>query len=206
MINEALIQAIENKQIKTIIFDLDGTLYNKKGLTKRIILSQLVWLPILSSEQKCRKAMKGASFGSAQEFYNAFFQNIAKRCFMPQRLVQWWYFRCYMPAMTRIMLHYQPQSWVREVVSECRKRDITLAVYSDYECVNEKLINLQLTPSLFDYTASAPEMGGLKPSKTCAQQVMEHLSATPESTLFVGDRDDTDAESARAVGAHFFIL
>ena len=36
--------------------------------------------------------------------------------------------------------------------------------------------------------------------------VMELLQAHPETTLFVGDRDEKDGESARSVGAHFLLM
>ena len=44
------------------------------------------------------------------------------------------------------------------------------------------------------------------PSEPCARRVMELLNAKPETTLFVGDREDKDGASAKAVGARFLLI
>ncbi len=67
----------------------------------------------------------------------------------------------------------------------------------------DKLEALGIDPSPFDLLISAPELGALKPSEPCVRCVMEMLGAKPETTLFVGDRDEKDGASARAVGAKF---
>ena len=50
---------------------------------------------------------------------------------------------------------------------------------------------------------SAPELGALKPSESCARRLLEMLEADPKTTLFVGDREDKDGASAQAVGAQY---
>ena len=81
-----------------------------------------------------------------------------------------------------------------------------MAVYSDYGCVREKLEALHIDASQFEVLVDAPSLGLLKPSAKAAQRVLEMLNAKPETTLFVGDRDEKDGESARAVGAKFFLI
>ena len=81
-----------------------------------------------------------------------------------------------------------------------------MAVYSDYGCVEEKMEALGIDTQPFELLVSAPELGALKPSETCAAAVMEMLHAEPETTLFVGDRDEKDDASARAVGARFMLV
>ena len=92
------------------------------------------------------------------------------------------------------------------LVQEAKAQGLQLAIYSDYGCVIEKLEALGIDPSLFDLMVAAPELGALKPSEPCARRVMELLGAKPETTLFVGDREDKDGESARAVGAKFLLV
>ena len=105
-----------------------------------------------------------------------------------------------------LRLRHTPRPWVKPLIEECHRRGIYLAVYSDYGCVHEKLRALGLNTNDFCYLVSAPELGGLKPAKECAEKVLKTLGVAPEETLFVGDRDDTDGESARAVGAQFFLI
>ena len=81
-----------------------------------------------------------------------------------------------------------------------------MAIYSDYGSVIEKLEALDIDPAQFDLVISAPELGALKPSEPCARRVLEMLEAKPETTLFVGDREDKDGASAKAVGARFLLI
>jgi FMN phosphatase YigB (HAD superfamily) len=89
------------------------------------------------------------------------------------------------------------------IVAECRKRGLQMVIYSDYGSVIEKLEALGIDPSPFDLIISAPELGALKPSESCARRLLEMLEADPKTTLFVGDREDKDGASAKAVGAQF---
>lgn len=90
-----------------------------------------------------------------------------------------------------------------ELQDECRRRGLKMAVYSDYGGVVDKLNALGIDRHQFDLLIAAPELGALKPSEPCARRVLEMLEADPKTTLFVGDRDDKDGASARAVGARF---
>ena len=109
--------------------------------------------------------------------------------------------------MIRLIRRYHsPRSEVMALVEEAKAQGLTLAIYSDYGCVIEKLEALGIDPSLFDLMVSAPELGALKPSEPCARRVMELLNAKPETTLFVGDREDKDGASAKAVGARFLLI
>ena len=53
-------------EIKAVIFDLDGTLYNKSHLHIRIILNQLIRgrLIMLKRERDVRAMLKGQYFGT----------------------------------------------------------------------------------------------------------------------------------------------
>lgn len=193
--------------VRAVVLDLDGTIYCKRRLAAWLIADQLVFLPLLAAEQKTRKALKGQCFGSETDFYTHFFGKMAEKRLFTPRMARWWYFRCYMPAMVRALRRsYRPRKWVLPLVEACRRRGVGVAVYSDYGFVAEKLRALELDPQLFDFAVSAPELGGLKPSAQTAAQVVERLHVAAGDCLFVGDRDDTDGASARAVGAQFLLI
>ena len=48
---------------KAVIFDLDGTLYNKKGLPLRLIAADVPHMFMLGNERKSRKELMGRWFG-----------------------------------------------------------------------------------------------------------------------------------------------
>ncbi len=198
---------IENiDTIRTIVLDLDGTLYDKSGLAKRLIISQLLHLPLLAAERKKRKQLKGQDFGSEEAFYDVFFRKMAEnRCFSAEKARKW-YFGKYMPAMVRALERsFRAYSWVDGAVAQWKQRGIRVAVYSDYGAVPEKLRALGLDPEMFDLVISAPQLGGLKPSAQSAERLLKFLNANPAETLFIGDRRDTDGASAEVVGANFLI-
>ena len=193
--------------IKAVVLDLDGTLYDKRGIVRRMVLGQLGSLSVLAAEQRSKKALRGHYFGTEEAFYARFFEAMSRGHLYNARVARWWYFHIYMPLMVLVLrLWHTPRAWVKPLIEECHRRGIYLAVYSDYGCVHEKLRALGLNTNDFCYLVSAPELGGLKPAKECAEKVLKTLGVAPEETLFVGDRDDTDGESARAVGAQFFLI
>ena len=195
------------ENIDAIVTDLDGTLYDKHGIAAKLILRDLVHLPYLLAERLARRRLRGQSFGSAEAFYNVYFQEMARNMLFRPAQAQRWYNTTYLPCMVDIIgKHYGVRSWVPELISQCKKRHIPIVVYSDYDFVREKLQVLHLDEKDFAFVISAPSLGGLKPSKESAMQILERLGAKAERTLFIGDRYDTDAASAIAVGAKYQLI
>lgn len=189
---------------KTVIFDVDGTLYDKTGIAQKMV-KRLWWcLPLLMSERLARRNMHYVQYASADEFFSAFFYQMARGHWWGPQIAEKWYTYVYMPAMVRIIRQsYHPRADVMAIVDECQKRGLQMVIYSDYGSVIDKLEALGIDPSRFELIISAPELGALKPSEPCARRLLEMLEADPATTLFVGDREDKDGASAQAVGARF---
>ena len=201
----------ELKNIDAVIFDLDGTLYNRRGFIPRLIVRLLPTLPYLIRERLTRRALSGKNYGSERAFRDAFFCKNAR--------FERWYDQKEMPAMVDILSrHHHSEAWARELITELRRRDIKIAVYSDYDAAPAKLRALGYQLSDFDLIISASEVGGLKPAKESMEQVIKRLgevlqtqrepssALTADRVLVVGDRDKTDGASARAVGARFMLV
>lgn len=193
--------------VKTVIFDLDGTMYDKRGLAARMV-SRLWWcLPLLMAERFARRNAHYVRFASEEEFFGFFFTTMSRGHWWGPRIAEKWYHYVYLPAMVRLIRkyhHVRPEA--KELLRICRERGLQTAIYSDYGAVADKLEALGIDPKPFDLLVSAPQLGALKPSEPCARRVLEILQADPETTLFVGDRDDKDGASARAVGAKFMLI
>ncbi len=163
-------------EIRAVVFDLDGTLYDKHCLPRYLMLHNLWALPLLVAERRTRKQLRGQYFGSESAFYDAFFAAMSKGHWFSESMASRWYFGYYMPSMVRVIAkHCRQNDGVEEWLSVCRERQIAVAIYSDYGCVEEKLHALGLSSENFAYIVSAPELGGLKPAKECAKQVVAHL-------------------------------
>ncbi|MBR6118370.1 MAG: HAD family hydrolase [Paludibacteraceae bacterium] len=169
--------------IDTVIFDLDGTFYDKRGLAKRMV-RRLWWcLPLMAID----RVAKGRCW----------------RWIVSTR----WHRQVYLPTMVDLIKTTCPRR--EEVVAlwrEAQEKHLRTAIYSDYGCVEEKLKVLDIDSDGFDLIITAPELGNLKPDKACAEQVLNRLGADPKTTLFVGDRDEKDGSAARAVGAKFLLI
>ena len=75
-------------EIKAVIFDLDGTLYDKSHLPLRVVASQILHgkLIMLKRERSVRKLLKGKYFGDKDRFEEAFFSH-----FMRKNAKEWFY-------------------------------------------------------------------------------------------------------------------
>ena len=79
-----------------------------------------------------------------------------------------------------------------------------MVVLSDYGHTQEKLQALGIDSALFDWVVSAPELGGLKPAPQLMESVVARMGVLPHQCLVIGDRDDTDGQLARSVGATYW--
>ena len=193
--------------VRSVVLDLDGTLYDKTGLARRMVRCLWWSLPMLAAERWARRNMHYVQYASEEEFFGAFFGMMARGHWWGRNMAATWYHTVYMPTMIRLIHKYHhPRPEVMALIREAQEKGLQLAIYSDYGCVREKLEALGIDPAPFELLISAPELGALKPSEPCARRVLEMLGANPETTLFVGDREDKDGTSARNVGARFLLV
>ena len=188
---------------KLVVFDLDGTLYDKRGLSLRMVLHAPWDLMKMRAERQTRARMKGLWLGT-ENFVQTYNEQLAQRMGCSPLQAKEWYEQRYMPLMVKLIGKYQPLGeWVLPFVQDCQHKGIKMVVLSDYGFVNEKLQALGLEPSLFDWVVSAPELGGLKPAAELMHHVAERMGVAVEDCLVIGDREDTDGEMARRSGAQF---
>ena len=193
--------------VKTVVFDLDGTLYDKRGLAQRMVRHLWWCLPQVIAERRARKYMHQVQYDSEEQFFQAFFARMAKGHPWSEIRIATWYCDVYLPTMVRLIKKYQPRRpETLALIEECRARGLQMAIYSDYGNVIDKLEALDIDPQLFELKVAASTFGALKPSEHSARCVLELLHADPQTTLFVGDRDEKDGASARAVGAKFLLI
>lgn len=188
---------------KLVVFDLDGTLYDKHGLSLRMVLHAPWDLMKMRAERQTRARMKGLWLGT-ENFVQTYNEQLAQRMGCSPLQAKEWYEQRYMPLMVKLIGKYQPLGeWVLPFVQDYQHKGIKMVVLSDYGFVNEKLQALGLEPSLFDWVVSAPELGGLKPAAELMHHVADRMGVAVEDCLVIGDREDTDGEMARRSGAQF---
>ncbi len=197
---------MELNNYKTIIFDLDGTLYDNKGLPLKLVLADIWNMWVLGAERKARKEIKGIDYKDAAGVYDALFQRMTEvKNNLTVEKARRWYQDKYMPLQVALLgMYFQPRPLAIELLEEMKRQGLKLVLYSDYGHEVEKVRALGIPEELFDVIVSAAKMGGLKPCKASMERLMELCQFDPATTLYVGDREDTDGESARAMGIPFY--
>lgn len=198
-------QSLDLSRYKAIIFDFDGTLYDKKYFAMHLVLnmpSRAFWLLAV---QKVRKAIKGKDFSSQEAFYNEFFTLLHKAIGTKKNIdyVRQWYFEGYMPLMHRVLSsHYSCQPEANELIAMLKNKGMKVAVLSDYAMIEERLKAISITAD-FDFLFSSETAGALKPASRPFSIVADALKIEPKDILMIGDREDTDGKGAALADMDF---
>ena len=193
--------------VDLVVLDLDGTLYDKRHLSLRMVMHALCDIRKMQAERHTRANMKGTYLGNKEAFYTTYFLRLSQMLNTSSDSIQYWYEKRYMPQMVRLIgKHHHAGDWVMPFIQQCRSQGIKLVVLSDYGHAEDKLQALGLSPTLFDWVVSAPELGGLKPAPQLLHQVAQQMGVAVEKCLVIGDREDTDGAMARATGAQFQLI
>ena len=194
-------------ETKVVVFDLDGTLYNKNGMVMRMLLSALLEWRMMFVERRTRKKLRGVWMGDKDSFYDMYFREMSNGRLFSAEYARWWYNTRYMPLMVRVIKkYYQPVEWLEPFVSQCKTLGVRIVVLSDYGHTKEKIQALGLDDTMFDWVVSAPELGGLKPACQLLEKVAAKMGILPNQCLVIGDREDTDGELAKSVNTPFYLV
>ena len=158
---------------KAVIFDLDGTLYNKKGLPLRLIAADVPHMFMLGNERKARKELMGRWFGDEHAYYEALYARVAEMSHSTADKARRWYEDRYMPQMQRILKrHYHVEPWAEGMMADLRQRGIRTAVYSDYGCLRERLEALGFDCSWVDVVTTPTARA--RAAAACASSVSSY--------------------------------
>lgn len=198
----------DGRQIKLVVFDVDGTLYSQSALRLRMLSELLVLalsaqgreqLKIIATYRRLRETYAERElegFDTALVAETA----VATGC-KPEAvratIAEWIYRRplrhlkaCVFPG-------------VLELFQSLKTTGKTVAIFSDY-AAEAKLEAMGLTA---DYIASAddPNIAALKPNPKGLMGLMQKADASPDETLLIGDRQERDGEAGQRAGVHTLI-
>jgi len=207
------------RNIRGIIFDFDGTLFDNVLIPFYLIAAYPPdWLRIWR-ERLVRKDFTGRDYSSPQEYYRAFFATFGKACSRSPERIRNWYFNRYMPRMIRVLKkHYKPRPGVSEVfrlfdnsennktAGSPRPNVPKAAVYSDYPFLKERLEALGLPPGPGIRLYGPESFGAQKPAVRPFRVIAGDLGVESGEVLVIGDRENTDGLGAFKAGMHFFCL
>ncbi len=195
--------------IRLVAFDVDGTLYDQRGL--RLCMLREMLLAALRNRQ--------LDFINLLRAYRRLREELGERMeedFEQQLVAQTaGAVGCSAEQVRATALEWLEQRPLRhlaryrfphllELFQGLRQHGKTIGVLSDYPA-RDKLAALGLDA---DFVVSAGDAGVrvLKPHPRGLQALMAFAGADPKQTLLIGDRPERDGEAARAARAHALIL
>lgn len=194
------------KNLKAIVFDLDGTLYESRHFPLRLILADPLHIGMLAEERKCRKRLSDRHFDKVSDYYDALFTAMGKGSPERAERCRRWFYGRYMPEQVRIIRDkFGPRPQLKEFIGRLRGQGYKVAVLSDYCFTTEKLEAIGLSPADFDAVWESPALGGLKPREEVFLNACKALEAAPVETLMIGDKASKDG-GALLAGLQFIHL
>ncbi len=192
-----------------MVFDVDGTLYDQKGLRRRmaglllrhaistggietplILRSYRKWREELAEQE--RERFEDILVGRLASHYRRSKADI-------ESLVADWMERKPLPFLKEFR-----RPGVDDLFARLRKAGKTIGVLSDYPA-QDKLAKLDLEADIV-VSARDAEVELLKPHPRGIERVMQEAGVAPEATVMVGDRAERDGEMGRRAGVRTFIL
>ena len=194
--------------IHLVAFDVDGTLYDQRALRLRMAVAlvanavssgNLRTLGVLKHYRRLREELGDAEVDS---FEPVLLERTAMATGSNQAEVQ----EAVGEWIERRPLRYLAAcrySGVAELFAACRRHGKVVGVISDYPAA-AKLAAMELSA---DAVVCAPDadVGILKPHPRGLQRLIERASATPRTTLLIGDRVERDGLAAERAGARCLI-
>jgi HAD superfamily hydrolase (TIGR01549 family) len=199
--------------LKAVIFDLDGTLYDLKRLRLAVISALLRHLglhprrllKVSLTLRHYRKALEQLRLREqpGEDLHGLQLTLAARHSGAPEsdvaECIQRWFVE-----IPRGLLRQSRYSGLIEALDAIAAAGLQMAVLSDYPAI-EKLEALGVR-HYFSVVVSAQDVGLLKPHPAGLVQVMQQLKVQPEEALYVGDRYHLDAVTARRAGVRCAIL
>jgi FMN phosphatase YigB (HAD superfamily) len=192
--------------VKGIIFDLDGTLYRMPWYMKPLITARLfphcLRLPAYMS---VRETFSGKNMDSGESLMQALGKGLSNKIpsLSAGQARKWIEEKFYRQFEAVMPLFRNSRPGLSKTLSRCNLRGIKLAVLSDFDRIENRLLALGISPSLFNVLMAAESEGCLKPSPKPFLSIAQKWDIAPSNILVVGDRADTDGLAAKGAGMQF---
>jgi HAD superfamily hydrolase (TIGR01549 family) len=201
-------------RLRAVVFDVDGTLYPHRPLRRAMALLLLlnavarprrgvVALRVLrayrEAQEHLREAVIDGSVATAQLRLACERSGICESDVA--EIVTAWMEQAPIPILSRLV-----DPAVRDLLDALRSRGVRLGVLSDYPA-EAKLRALDLAEHFHTIvSAQDPAVNCFKPHPRGLLETLKRLDVAPADALYVGDRHDVDAPTARAAGVACVIV
>lgn len=194
------------KRYEAVLFDLDGTLYDKRFLIPLLGLSCVSNIRCLAALFSARKSKAGIDFGGRDALLTALALDASLRMngSDPDYIRSWYEEGLYGAYVELMRRFYRPRPCFKALLVKADKGSPRYGLISDYSYIDDRLLALGLKPDLFSIRISCEDEGALKPAPRPFLNAAFALAVEPSRILVVGDSKDSDGAGAAAAGMDFY--
>lgn len=198
--------------LSAVLFDLDGTLYDKRLLEPAVALGTPRNMALFAAIASARRAKAGSDMGTRAALLDALALDASLRLggkMSPAEVRTFYEEVLYSRFIAVLSRFYRLRPCLAALFGASRSaagKGLPFGILSDYGRVDERLSAIGLDPSLFAARLSSEDEGALKPSPRPFLAAAARMDAEPSGVLVVGDRPDTDGAGAAAAGMRYFRL
>jgi HAD superfamily hydrolase (TIGR01509 family) len=195
-------------EIRLVVFDVDGTLYDQRGLRLRMLREMLLaaarnrelkFIRVLRAYRHIREELGDAQ---SQDFERELTARTASLVGCSEQEVQATAAEWMEQRPLRHLIRYRYPG-LADLFRRLRDSGRKIGVFSDYPA-QQKLAALELDADVIVCAGDA-DVGILKPHPKGLQVLMSRMGASPTQTVLIGDRPERDGLAARAAQAHALI-
>ncbi len=190
-------------ELRGVVFDLDGTLYDKRALEWFMVRSLPLSLLRLLKYTRVRTSLAGLDCGHERAISQLALERLAQDGTAQLRW-QRWIRECYEPAVLRGLREAATlYPGVSDLLVRLRVAGLRLGLVSDYRGVPDRLAALGLACADFDFVLVTEEQGAMKPAPRMAEATIAGMQLPGSAMIMVGDRAFADERFAAAAGMRF---
>ena len=195
------------KDIKAVVFDLDGTFYELSFNVKlQFFLKNFRKWSLFQAHREIQSELRGQDFHGGKEFYDTYLAKIAKKTGKDVVSIEDWYFNRFEDTFSQIIHKAGMREHLSELFDYLRENGVRTAVFTDYGFIEKRLDALGIDLQNFEMLVSSELEGVLKPSARPLKKISETMDIPATNILMVGDNYNTDGKSAELAGANYCII
>lgn len=194
---------LNDREIAGVVFDLDGTLYDKRPVERWVVTRMLPWLPQLVRYTRVRTGLAGVDCEDGEALARETLRRLSAAGRGQERWRRWIADR-YEPTVQRAVERAgRARPGVEGLLLRLRAAGLRLGLVSDYRGAHDRLRALEIDPGLFQFSLVTEELGAMKPAARMARHTLAGMGLPGGRMVMVGDRAFADQRFAEACGMGF---
>ena len=196
-----------DKDIKAVIFDIDGTLYTNYVMlwkTPLLYIRNILWILRFAKMRKKLRAhldvlpAEMSTKERLETFHKVGLSLFAKESKLPEDAAKYALQKHIYKLWINAVQYVPLRIGMRNLLGELRRKGIKLGILSDFQA-REKIEAWGLSP-YFDSVVCAEDLGILKPNLDIFHYTFSTLNIKPQETVFVGNHLMYDGIGASIAG------